>query len=343
MSLYIPHYRSDSWLLDFSNSYRRRYNVTPHARAGIEYRWRRILLFRLRQDATLLKLAYFGSTIRGTDIPGFSDTDILTVLAGAPVEADPKRSFEVVESALSRACDGILDVYPDYPAVRIFDPFENVPIDFIPAHRVQKGVYVIADTQAGGWIETAPSRQNKYILETQAFNSRAVHVIRLMKLWNYFTDSRIASIYLELFVAEFLRARVFDSMLDACLGVFRELSRQGLSPINDPSLDQALKIFALPDESLLERVFFLLDYSIDRGYAADAAEKSHDSEGCIEHLRWMFPYYDRSDQVPLGSDRSRIDRFVSRFGHDPRYAEYLSDRRRRKLLNQRRGKRLFRP
>lgn len=343
MSVYIPHYFSDAWLCDFSRRFRDGASVTPNARFRVNYRWRRILMFRLRQDDSLDKLAYFGSMVRGTNIVGFSDTDVLAVVS-QPVDSDPTKSFEIVKTALGDALDGILDLHTDHPAVRIIDPFDGVAIDFIPAYRVLKGVYAFYDLGTERWVETIPSRQNRYILDARRFSGHAVELIRLVKIWNYYADSKISSIYLELFVAQFVRIRRFDSVLDALINILKELLRQNLPPIADPSAESNQMILPGSEGLAIDRVRFLLRHSIECGFAADAAERSQDLEQCAMYMRWMFPKYANcEDELDVVGDMLGVELFVSRFSHDPRYADYLSDYRRKRTILQRRVQRKFRP
>lgn len=314
--MYVPFLECDRYLLGLSERVK-----VPLLHAGTEpYLWERIFLLRLRKDSRVERLARFGSAIRLTSVSGYSDSDIMMLLAG-PRPTDPREALGIAHEAVIRASNHTMEVLADSPSLTIINPLSYSNLDIVPGYTTHPSHgFMIANPDATGWYLTFPTVHQRFIEEAMPYERRIRDIVRLIKLWNFSTGAKIASIYIELFVAQAVRIVNYDSTLGMLIELMDEVRRTRYKDVQLPAIEEDVRVSALTPNFDIARANSLIDNFIEIGHAADALERSRDPEAARRKLAEAFlTDHDKSRHQASTNinNLSAGDSFLMQFEYDP--------------------------
>lgn len=192
----------------------------------------------LRSNFGMTSFFRAGSFGHGTSVSSWSDVDYFAVIPDSRLPSDSSVALRKVKEALEGRFSRT-DVYVNSPAVAVkFGTTTSERHEITPAILYSSGpyfnVYKIPD-RSGGWMLSCPDGHNGYTdVQNNKLNGKAKQLIRLVKLWNYHSDARIRSIYLELRTSEYLSdENVVVYPLDFKI-MLNRLSGKSLAGMQDP-------------------------------------------------------------------------------------------------------------
>lgn len=216
----------------------------------------------------------FGSFARSTKVRPLDDIDLLILLNGQGIEAQPREAYKyrLRVNTVTPSLKPYLDDYGYLNSVKILNKFKsslslvpnykNTPIvrnneatvlnlksydwsfDIVPAVPIGDGrggvdYYLIPDGK-GEWKPTDPRRDDSAITAAnKQHNGFLLPLIRLIKYWNTYSHSppKISSYYLETMLINGMKYQT--ALTDIKLGVpiaFRQLANHVLSVCPDPKV-----------------------------------------------------------------------------------------------------------
>ena len=195
----------------------------------------------LTKDLGILRVFETGSWSHGTAAAPWSDVDYFSSMPGVRPN-NSATDLETLRKSLAARFPGTW-VRVTRPAVAI--AFADAPdVEITPAHLSWGGDYLIPDPQGTGWIKSNPLKHNEYVNQTRDQIPEAKSFIRLLKRWKYQQRVPVASLYLEMRAAKYLRDHKPYLLLWDLAGFFGELKRLELADMNDPSLFDGRRIVA---------------------------------------------------------------------------------------------------
>lgn len=180
-----------------------------------------------------------GSFGHGTSIRSYSDVDYFAVIPTQNLKKDSSVTLRHVKEALQLRFPNT-PVYVDSPAVAVqfgtekWERHEITPVDFLR----QSNGYNVYDmpNRYGDWMSSSPSAMNAHVnAHNDRLSKKAKQLIRLVKLWNYYNDAKIRSIYIELRVAEYLAGEASVVYPIDVHRALKHLKAKGLGPMRDPT------------------------------------------------------------------------------------------------------------
>jgi hypothetical protein len=195
----------------------------------------------LTDQLGILRMFETGSWSHGTAVATWSDVDYFASMPGAR-SLTSAGDLERVRAALGRGLPGAT-VYVSRPVVKVSYP-GGPYVEVAPAHYAGDDDYFIPDPAGTGWIKSSPLKHNEYVNESARRVSGTKRFIRLVKDWKYTNGAPISSLYLELRAAKHVRDNLpFIEIWDLAW-FFRDLMRNGLADMNDPSRFDGRRIAA---------------------------------------------------------------------------------------------------
>lgn len=191
-----------------------------------------------------------GSFGHGTSVRGYSDVDYFAVIPTVNLKADSASTLRRVKEALA-ARFPLTEVYVDSPAVAVqfgtekWERHEITPVDFV---KVEHGfsIYDMPD-RYGGWMKSSPLALNAHTnVCNDRLSKKAKQLVRLIKLWNYYNDAGIRSIYIEMRVVEYLAGESSILYPIDVLHALRHMQRKELAAMHDP-LGLGAKLYPCSD------------------------------------------------------------------------------------------------
>lgn len=239
---------------------------------------------RLKDRLGVFRIFETGSWSHGTAVSPWSDVDYFASMPGVRPQASAD-NLEEIRSALAMLYPA-LPVQVDHPAVSIrFAEGPNVEI--LPAHITGDDDYFIPDPDGTGWIKSSPLKHKEYVDGTRDLVPDTKKFIRLIKEWNYKQGAAISSLYLEMRAAKHIRDnRPFIFLMDLAW-FFRDLDRNSLAPMNDPSrFDgrriEASKAWRLPTARQAVHI------AAEAARIADEANRAGNHHLAVEALRVLY-------------------------------------------------------
>lgn len=163
---------------------------------------------RLNKSFDIARVAIIGSHAKKTAVRNYSDVDILVVLRKKEV----LWGGSIISSStlLKHIRDDLFDRYPmtevrrDTQAVAVRFASGGLGVDVVPAFfdaplYGKHPIYYIPNG-TGGWINTSPDAQLKYLNDTDdKYKGKLKNIIKLIKWWKYARTATISinSFYLE--------------------------------------------------------------------------------------------------------------------------------------------------
>ncbi|WP_372399824.1 nucleotidyltransferase [Azospirillum sp. HJ39] len=233
-----------------------------------------------------------GSFGHGTSLRGYSDVDYFAVIPREKLKNDSSATLRELCQALAKRFPNT-SVYVDSPAVSVafgtekWERHEITPVDFL--YQNQTLGYRVYDmpNRLGGWMRSSPEGLKSYTnTQNDRLSKKAKQVIRLVKLWNRYSDAKIRSVYIDMRVSEYLSSETHVLYPHDVLRSLRYIQETGLSPMSDPlklgddiaPCSEALKLSALSK----------INTAISRAEKAIEADR----EGRIsEAFEWWDKFY----------------------------------------------------
>lgn len=240
---------------------------------------------RLETEFEVSKCTTIGSFARGTNIGGFSDTDLLavfrkTVFTWGDALINSDTALEKVRVALAERYPNS-DVYKDGIAIAVSfcdgRHVDVVPGVFDSMYREKWPVYLIPDN-AGGWMQTCPSLYDAYLSSANTEGGgKVIYVAQLMKFWRECREPRIplSSFHIEMVLAYEEVCKGVKSYATCLLEILRSLARRECRAIRDP-YGIAGNIPAVKTASQRERALASVVNSRDHAESAINADSWND-------------------------------------------------------------------
>lgn len=186
---------------------------------------------------SFFQVGSFGN--HGTSVRGFSDVDYFSVMPNKNLKKDSSVTLRQVKEALAVRFPST-PVYVDSPAVAVqfgtekWERHEITPVELLSVSNGYN-VYDMPD-RYGGWMKSSPMALNAYVnKQNDRLSKKAKHLIRLVKLWNYYNGVGVRSIYIEALVTEYLAG---ESTIIYAADVYRALRHiqiKALASMRDPT------------------------------------------------------------------------------------------------------------
>ncbi len=187
-----------------------------------------------------------GSFGHGTSVRGHSDVDYFAVIPTANLKKDSSVSLRAVKEALAARFPNT-PVYVDSPAVAVqfgtekWERHEITPADYV-GQTNGFNVYDMPD-RYGDWMQSSPLGLNSYTnKQNDRLGKKAKQLVRLVKLWNYYNQVGIRSIYIELRVIEYLTGESYVDYPADVHRALRHMQIKELAAMHDP-LSLGAKIY----------------------------------------------------------------------------------------------------
>lgn len=253
-------------------------------------KWRRRLMSSLTKVLGLARILPTGSWAHGTAIAGYSDWDYFLVAEQKDKPASPDAALSGIATALRFNVESLVEWQIDRPAVRVIDPFDDSKLDLVPAFPSSQHEYQIADLVENTWMDSNPTAHVAFIDRAGRHNQDLIPLIRLMKCWKYANAIPISSLYLEMKTSLFVLNDTSHTRLESFMGILKSILRDGLLPIQDPSVPQERLLEPMIDNtSSRSDLLKVISSSLEIGHRLDAAEKSRASEEVEIYFESLLP------------------------------------------------------
>ena len=173
-----------------------------------------------------------GSWSHGTAVSPWSDVDYFVSLSGTrPRESLP--DLTTVRDALRLGLAGAT-AYINRPAVSVRS-HDGPDVEIVPAHVAGDDDYFIPEPNGTGWIKSSPLKHNACVDTSRDRTPQTKQFIRLIKEWKYQQNVQISSLYLEMRASKHVLDHPPFIMSMDLSWFLRDLHRDGLAAMNDPS------------------------------------------------------------------------------------------------------------
>lgn len=199
---------------------------------------------RLKDDLGVFYIFETGSWSHGTATSPWSDVDYFASMPGVRPQTSAG-DLERIRAALTREFP---DVYPhvDRPVVKLTFP-DGPYVEIAPAHLVGDDDYDIPDPAGTGWRRSSPTKYKEYVNESKRQVPQTKRFVRLLKEWKHKQHVPISSLYLETRAAKHVRDnKPWIDVYDFAW-FFRDLEKNDLADMNDPSRFDGRRIVAVND------------------------------------------------------------------------------------------------
>jgi hypothetical protein len=225
-----------------------------------------------------------GSFGHGTSVRGYSDVDYFAVIPVANLKQDSSLTLRQLKEALA-ARFPLTNVYVDSPAVAVqFGTEKWERHEITPAHflRTTDGynVYDIPNRYSG-WMNSSPTGLNSYTnAQNERLSKKAKQLVRLIKLWNYYNDAGLRSIYIELRVIEYLTKESTVIYPIDVLRALRHMQIKQLAAMQDP-LGLGANVFPCSD-AMKPTALSKLNTAVARAQKAEDARNAGQASTAFE-------------------------------------------------------------
>lgn len=243
----------------------------------------------LTKELDLARILPTGSWTHGTAIAGCSDWDYFLVAKTSRPDS-PDAVLSRISTSLRFNVEGLVEWQVDRPAVRVIDPFDDSKLDLVPAFKASRHDYHIADLELNTWMGSNPNAHLSFLDRASRQYVDLIPLIRLMKYWKYANEIPISSLYLEMKASSFVLDAPSPTYLEGLMGLLSSICRDGLRPIQDPSVPQKRLLDPRIDEKVPRTdLLKVTSLSLEKCQRLEAAVKSRASENVDEYFTDFLP------------------------------------------------------